>query len=88
MTIGEILAMLRKIQGRSLSTIYIPQAVIRLLLMMCGRKDIWSRLSGNLVVDTSKLEAAGWRPAVDTYAGFLAMYACRRRQTVIRARSA
>jgi hypothetical protein len=40
---------------------------------MCGRMDIWSRLSGILVVDTSKLEAAGWRPAVDTYAGFLAM---------------
>lgn len=73
MTIGEILAMLRKMQGRPMSTIYIPQPIIRLLLMMCGRKDIWSRLSGNLVVDTSKLEAAGWRPAVDTYAGFLAM---------------
>ena len=73
MTIGEILTMLRKMQGRPMSTIYIPQPIIRLLLMMCGRMDIWSRLSGNLVVDTSKLEAAGWRPAVDTYAGFLAM---------------
>jgi hypothetical protein len=28
---------------------------------MCGRMDIWSRLSENLVVDTSKLEAARCR---------------------------
>jgi nucleoside-diphosphate-sugar epimerase len=73
MTIGEILAMLRKMQGRPMSIISIPKPILRLLLMMCGRMDIWSRLDGNLVVDTSKLEAAGWRPALDTYAGFLAM---------------
>ena len=73
MTIGEILTMLRKIQGRLLSTIYAPQVIVRLLLMMCGRTDLWSRLSGNMVVDTSKLESVGWRPAVDTYTGFLEM---------------
>src|ERR1022692_2463964 len=73
MTIGEILTMLRKIQGRLLSTIYAPQVIVRLLLMMCGRTDLWSRLSGNMVADTSKLESVGWRPAVDTYTGFLEM---------------
>src|ERR1039458_10344622 len=73
MTIGEILTMLRKSQGRSLTTINVPQVIIRLLLMMCGRTDLWSRLSGNMVVDTSKLESVGWRPAVDTYTGFLEM---------------
>jgi len=73
MTIGEILTMLRKIQGRSSSTISIPQVIVRLLLMLCGRTDLWSRLSGNFVVDTSKLESVGWRPAVDTYEGLLEM---------------
>ena len=73
MTIGEILTMLRKMQGRSLATIYVPPVVIRRLLMICGRIDFWARLSGNLVVDTSKLESAGWRPAIDTYAGLLEM---------------
>ena len=72
-TIGEMLTMLRKTQGRSLSTIYVPQVIVRLLLMVAGRQDLWSRLSGNLVVDTSKLEAAGWRPAIDTYSGLLEM---------------
>ena len=69
MTMAEILKMLRKIQGRSLTIIYVPQVIIRLLLMMCGRSDLWSRLSGNLIVDISKLESHGWRPAVDTYEG-------------------
>src|SRR5450759_2491592 len=73
MTIGEILTMLRKIQGRSSSTISVPQVIIRLLLMMCGRGNLWSRFSGDLVVDTSKLESVGWRPPVDTYEGLRGM---------------
>jgi UDP-glucose 4-epimerase len=73
MTIGEIVTMLRKIQGRWSSTISIPQVIVRLLLMLCGRTDLWSRLSGNSVVDTSKLESVGWRPAIDTYEGLRGM---------------
>jgi len=73
MTIGEILTMLSKIQGRSSSTISVPQVIVRLLLIMCGRKDVWVRLSGDLVVDTSKLESVGWRPAIDTYEGLRGM---------------
>jgi nucleoside-diphosphate-sugar epimerase len=41
--------------------------------MLCGRTDLWSRLSGNSVVDTSKLESVGWRPAIDTYEGLRGM---------------
>jgi len=73
MTIGEILTILRKLQGCSLTTINVPKVIIRLLLIICGRGDLWSRLSGNFVVDTSKLESVGWRPAVDTYEGLRAM---------------
>ena len=73
MTISEIMTILRKIQGRSLSTIYVPQVIIRFLLMVCGRQHLWSRLSGNLVVDTSKLESVGWRPTISTYEGLLEM---------------
>jgi nucleoside-diphosphate-sugar epimerase len=72
-TIGEILTMLRRMQGRSLAIIYVPLVSVCLLLMVCNRKDLWTRLSGNLIVDTSKLESTGWRPAIDTYAGLLAM---------------
>ena len=33
----------------------------------------WARMIGDLVVDTSKLESVGWRPAIDTYEGLLGM---------------
>jgi nucleoside-diphosphate-sugar epimerase len=73
MTMSEIFTILRKVQGRALTTIYVPQVLIYLSLMMCGRKDLWLRFSGDLVVDTSKLESAGWRPAIDTYDGLRGM---------------
>ena len=73
MTVGEILAVLRKGQGRSLTTIYIPRFIVRFLLALCGRTDLWLRISGGLVADTSKLESLGWRPVKDTSAGLLAM---------------
>jgi UDP-glucose 4-epimerase len=72
MTVGEILATLREKRGSSFS-IYIPQAIIRFLLAVCGRKDLWLRLAGDLVVDTSKLESLGWRPAKDTREGLVGM---------------
>ena len=43
MTVNEILTILRKIQGRSLTTINVPQVIIRLSLMMCGRGDLPAR---------------------------------------------
>ena len=73
MTVGETLAVLRKGQGRPLMTIYIPRFVIRFLLTLCGRTDLWSRVAGGLVVDTRKFESLGWRPVSDTPAGLLAM---------------
>jgi UDP-glucose 4-epimerase len=72
MTVGEILATLREKCGPSFR-IYVPQAVIRFLLTVGGRKDLWLRLNGDLVVDTSKFESLGWRPAKDTREGLLGM---------------
>ena len=73
MTMREIFAILRKMQGRSLTSIYISQVIIHLSLMMFGRKDLWARMSGDLVVDTSKLESVGWRPAIATSEGLHGM---------------
>jgi nucleoside-diphosphate-sugar epimerase len=73
MTMSEIFTILRKVQGRSLTSINVPQVIMHLLLVISGRKGLWSRLSGDLVVDTSKLESLGWRPAIGTYEGLLGM---------------
>jgi nucleoside-diphosphate-sugar epimerase len=73
MTIGEILTVLRRKRGRSLTSVYIPQSIIRILLTSGGRKDIWLRFSGDFVVDTSKFESLGWRPVKSTAEGLLEM---------------
>ena len=73
MTMTEIFRILREIQGRSLFSVKVPMAVMRFSLWICGRSDLWSRFNGDLVVDTSKLEAAGWRPATDTFGGLRQM---------------
>jgi nucleoside-diphosphate-sugar epimerase len=72
-TMSEIFKILRKVHGRSLTSINVPQVVMHLLLAMCGRGELWSRISEDLVVDTSRLASAGWRPAIDTYEGLLGM---------------
>ena len=73
MTIGEILAVLRRKRGRSLVNLHFPQGPIRRLLTLGGRKDIWLRFSGDLIVDTSKFESLGWRPVTSTAEGLLEM---------------
>ena len=73
MIVSEIVAILRKMQGRSLRAINVSQVIIRLSLMICGRGDLWSRFSEDLIVDTSKLELVGWRPVIDTYEGLRRM---------------
>lgn len=73
MTMSEIFVIFRKIQGRSLTTFHVPLVIVRLLLKLTGRVDIWRRLNGDLVVDTSKFQSAGWHPTVDTYEGLRGM---------------
>jgi UDP-glucose 4-epimerase len=73
MMLGEILSVLREKLGRSLTTIAIPKSIIHVLLALIGRTDLWLRFAGDLVVDTGKFQALGWRPATDTKRGLAAM---------------
>jgi UDP-glucose 4-epimerase len=72
-TLVEVVAMMRKAQGRQSSLFYFPPNFIRLMLIATNQGQLWRRLGEHLVVDTTKLQAAGWRPPVDTYAGLTAM---------------
>ena len=82
MTLGEILSVLREMQGRPLTTIPIPKTVIRILLALIGRSDLWLRFAGDLVVDTGKFQALGWRPTTDTARGLAAMLETQDGQSV------
>jgi len=68
-TIPEIFTMLRRAQGRRPGLVHVPPSLIRLGLAAVGCGALWHRIGGELIVDTGKLEAAGWHPPVDTYSG-------------------
>lgn len=72
-TVCEFATMLRKAQGRPPGLIYLPPALLRFALILLNRSRLWPRIAEDLIVDTGKLGALGWRPAVDTYEGIVAM---------------
>jgi nucleoside-diphosphate-sugar epimerase len=73
LTIGDLVAMLRSVQQRQPQLFYIPPSLARLVLNLMGKGNMWSRLAGELVVDTSKLQSLGWSPPVKTVDGIRSM---------------
>jgi UDP-glucose 4-epimerase len=73
LTLGEIIAAMRRGQGRSPGLLPIPVSLIGLGLKATRRTEQWERLGSSLVVDAGKLLQAGWRPTVETNAGLAAM---------------
>jgi nucleoside-diphosphate-sugar epimerase len=73
LTMAEIVSALRTGQSRRPGLIPVPAALIAGLLKATGRSHLWERLGCDLVVDPSKLLAAGWRPTTETRAGLAAM---------------
>ena len=71
-SIRELLAMLRKARGHRPRLINIPPKLIQIAFVLINRAQLWERLGGELVVDTTKLGSLGWRPALETYDGFRA----------------
>ena len=71
--VSEIFAMLRKAQGRQPRLINFPSILLYFAFILLNRRRHWRRLGEDMVVDTSKLQALGWRAPIDTYDGIVAM---------------
>ena len=65
-TLPQTIAALRRGLGRAPRLYPIPPALFAHMFGLVGRKDIWERIGGTLVVDAGKLIAAGWKPDADT----------------------
>ncbi len=72
-TLCELIATLRKGEGRRPFLLPLPTALVEKPLRLIGRRDLWMRLGGDLQADPTKLIAAGWRPLHDTRSGLMAM---------------
>ncbi len=73
LSLAEIVAALRRGMGRPAWLLPVPEAWLRVPLERVGRGALWDRLGGSLVVDPSKLLAAGWQPQVGTAQGLAAI---------------
>jgi nucleoside-diphosphate-sugar epimerase len=69
----DVIAALRKQQGRRPLLLPLPPHYVENPLRWIGRDDVWERLGENFRADPGKLIAAGWRPVHDTRDGLAAL---------------
>ena len=70
LTIGEMIAAMRRGLGRWPNVFPLPDATLELLLRAAGRQDVYQRLAGPLVADPSALiTLLRWAPTVTTTIG-------------------
>jgi nucleoside-diphosphate-sugar epimerase len=71
--LGDLIATLRKAQGRRPFLLPLPPHYLETPLRLLRRKGMWERIGGNLRIDPEKLIAAGWKPPHDTRDGLTAL---------------
>jgi UDP-glucose 4-epimerase len=72
-SLPRIIATWRGARGRGAGLFPLPLGAIEGLCRLVGRRDFYDKAFGALEVDTGKLSATGWRPAVRTDDGLAAM---------------
>ena len=72
LTVPDIITALRNGLGRRRGLFTVPQALLAAPLRLMGRAALLERLTGDLVVDTSRLTATGWSPPEATRAALAA----------------
>lgn len=72
-TFAEMLAALRKAQGRAPGLVPIPPALVKAMIMVAGYPSLWDRIGRELVASSAKLQGMGWSPGIDTRAGLSSM---------------
>jgi nucleoside-diphosphate-sugar epimerase len=73
LTLAEIVAALREGEGRRPGLLPVPPALMALASRAFNHADEWQRLGGALVADPGKLTRAGWKAALDSRNGLIAL---------------
>ena len=72
-SVANLVAAMREGLGRSPHLVKVPLGSVKRLMKSFGKEAEWERISGNFVVDVSKLMSIGWRPAISTHDGIVRM---------------
>jgi nucleoside-diphosphate-sugar epimerase len=66
LSVAQMIASMRHGLGRKPRLIPVPVPVLRASLRLLGKPELYERLTGSLVADSSALMGIGWRPSVET----------------------
>lgn len=72
-SVADLVAAMREGLGRPPHLVKVPLGGVKRLMKSFGREAEWERISGDFVIDASKLMEIGWRPAVATRDGIARM---------------
>ena len=72
-SVADLVAAMREGLGRSPHLVKVPLGGVKRLMKSFGKEAEWERISGNFVVDASKLMGIGWRPGLSTHDGIVRM---------------
>jgi UDP-glucose 4-epimerase len=72
-SVANLVAAMREGLGRSPHLVKVRLGGIKRLMRSFGKEAEWERISGNFVIDASKLTGIGWRPGISTHDGIVRM---------------
>jgi UDP-glucose 4-epimerase len=72
-SVADLVAAMREGLGRSPHLVKVPLGGVKRLMKSLGKEAEWERISGNFVIDASKLMGIGWRPGISTRDGIVRM---------------
>ncbi len=72
-SVAGLVTAMREGLGRPPHLVRVPSGAVKRLMKTFGREADFERIAGNFVIDSAKLQALGWRPAVRTEDGIAAM---------------
>jgi nucleoside-diphosphate-sugar epimerase len=72
-SVADLVAAMREGLHRPPHLVKVPLGGVRRLMKSFGREAEWERISGNFIIDASKLMSIGWRPQVATGEGIAKM---------------
>jgi nucleoside-diphosphate-sugar epimerase len=71
--IADMFTVMREAVGRTSRLISVSPSAVKVLITAAGKGELWERIGRELIVSSTKLENAGWRPQIETKEGLGAM---------------
>jgi UDP-glucose 4-epimerase len=72
-SLADLVAAMREGLHRPAHLVKVPLGGVKRLMKSLGKEAEWERISGNFVIDASKLIGTGWRPLIATREGIAKM---------------